>query len=807
MQQFKNSFKYGQTSESFAQSMLKGDLKGLKESSLKTCINGTPLGYEGIEQRRGYQLNSVINTKDDFKQFPLTLSKTQAQILIFENQIIINAPAYQKYFVTPLPQDKIYDITSIQDVLTNGKDQLFIASSRGIDVFSITDNFFNAQNGSNVLTPVPVTGLDTATLVGTATNVYYLLSTKSEQNGTITLGGIGGGTPARPEIPTFQVGNVRLEQLSNSGLSNLYLEDNANFFIGDEISVKGVDTGFGVYNFMGKVSKKILGYKFVLNGQTSIYPSNMIPVPISRNPSGRNAVYFNIPDQFTVVTLVVLSGLSPQLFDPTEVYPSLPFSNIVRGYRLKNVAGTDLVEVETSCRTTLNAQVLITSSQGISGNGFSMYLNTDNRLYISYDNIAKASEVGNFTNFASGTDDLVATTPLNLAIQGVNQIKWIWKLRDRGTLFGTDVGLKLLNYGANSFRLGISDISDIIPSPIRPISATINGIGGVAFANSTQDKIMFLASQSTLQTPVEDLTRFVDFFLNDKIIKLVSVPYRAGEMTMALTQSGKVYRLITGNNDKFGWTRDNFDIIETFPSISNFPTLGKGKVWYLDNSTSLYYLWINNAYVQTNFYSTTIYDISVYNNQLVVIFLINQIPNVQLVKVICNLDLTQNTTADLWDNIPSLDYNFDTPNNVFINQDLNSPVYYPSQIDISFKEAIIRPSEMFLETHYDEYVGNGRSSKTLNRQIKNRVIHGDNLYDVLVGYKGARINYIGNKEWFTFLDNKKYIAQTTGITPTPISGDIPIIPSGIARLITCTIKSQNTTPTVIRSEEYQIDFP
>ncbi len=833
MQIFKNNFRYGQTAESFAQSMLKGELQVLKEQSLKTCINGTPVGYQGIEQRKGYKLYSLINREDDFVQFPVKLSKTECTILIFTDKIIICLPDTNKYFVTPLDSNFIYDITTIQDVVTNSKDRLFISSSRGIDVYNITNNFQNTASGGNILVKSNITGLDSINLKSVTANVYFFYkNTLSFPVNNAWTGGNGLNalfpyTFAHVNASSVGVAGIttanRTTFITNSvdtSLTNLYIEVVPGLSIGDIVSFTAtLPAPLGqVIKFSGQILSRVQGYKFNSLGLIKIYPSTLPPQIATNTFNGVASNIYNIPTNASSTELFIIGNFT----EGKNIIDYIPNSSapIESQYYVRGVSTGSLLRwLDSICFPNANVQILVTSNQGaISNKGFSMYANTDNRLNIAYDNIAKASEVGNLTNFTNGQDNLTETSPLELTIQGVTQIKWIWKLRDRGVIYGTDVGIKLLNQGASSFRLGVIDISDKVPSKVKPVSATINGIGGVVFVNNEQNKILFLASQSTLQTPVEDLTQFVDFFLNDKIVKLVSVQYRSGEMTMVLTESQKVYRLVTGNNDKFGWVEDKFYVENEYNFFSELPENGEFKIWYKVKFASIanqinnvadnkYYLWNGTEYIETQFAPMEVYDISTYKEQLVIIFTVKHLLGVKPVKVTGILDLNAQTTADLYTTIPELNYIFRIPEQIFINNNINLPVYYPIQIDQSFLTAIIQPSRMFLETHYDEYLNRGRSSKTLNRTINYRVINGENLYNIKLGYKQIDINDEGRKEWFEQNDTTVYIRrEDVNLNPITVSGDFIADNSLKAPLITCTIQSDNLYPTIIRSEEYHVKF-
>lgn len=831
MKSFKNSAKYGQTSENLSESMLKGEWQNLKENSLKTCINATPLGHDGIEQRRGYQISCLENTQQNFVQFPLKLSKTEAQILIYQNRIIINIPETEKYFITPLEASNIYNITSIQDVLTNGKDQLFIASSRGIDVFNINQNFFNATSGSNILTLQATQGLDGSSITGANTNTYLYL-----------FQGLKPILDVYPFYPSYFASNITpfvprdYSRFYVGAPSAFYIEVSSSFGIGDTVNTTVTlpfsnqeTNASSSYLVSGKIIRRIRGFKYTNNGLVKIYPFSTLPI---QNPNFPTLI--TVPSSATSVELFEIDNISLfEFLKPTlNIFGTITSYNIYPriindlSYVVIGLPDANSVTVGEMCFTNQNVLVTSVSNEGqISNKGFSMYMNTDNRLYIAYDNVVKASEVGNYTNFVVPTTDtekgdlLTALSPLNLSLQGVTNIKWIWKLRDRGTLFGTDAGIKLLNYGASSFRAGISDISDLVPSEIHPISATINGIGGVAFANNEKNKIMFLASQSTLQTPADDLTKYVDFFLTDRIKKIVSVQFLSGEMMMVLTEKGKCFRLITGGNDKFGWVEDQFYIQEEYNFISDLPAIGEFRVWYLvkyttlenkENNilTNIYYVWDGIEYKETPFNSITIYDISTYQEKLVIIFNISNIPTVNPVKIIGILNMENETTVDLYRNVPTLDYIFTMPEIIFINQNRNLPIYFLSQINQSFLDAVIQPQEMYLETHYDEYMNRGKNSKFLNRQIVDRVINGDNLYNVKIGYNGLRTNIIGASKWYKMTSGQKTIKRKdVDENNVLISGNIPINPSSLAPLLTCTIKSRNLIPTKIKSDSYTIKFP
>lgn len=834
MKTFINSFNAGEVSATFNESQLSGDLKALQYISVKRLENGIPSGHEGLMQRNGYNFLFLINSDERFRIFPLYIGEEKSYIIILENRLIIISTEYKRYYITFFPPaNKII----LDENLYCDDDRLrfiYITAGTGLFIYELTGSIAEAPIGSDILAKVNVdnTGLDIFNSLNISyQDVYFCLS--ASPSGTRVNPIIG--VAVNPfTIDIFS--QVFFDDRYDDILSGIYIPYNAQMKIGNfvnfDFTIKNKRSPVYSLNFnvKAKITQSIRCIKFLnKDGQKVIYANSSKPLDL-KSPLSQQI--FNIPETYTVELFFKLDFNLSELINNEENAGRLINSCIELGVPDVNIRKSsrgilnrkpfidshflyfDNVLIESIADINTNVKIQITDPSIKNISTFA----SNSRLNIGYRNIWRTSKIGNYTDFIikkiletsepdlTQNDEIKAIDPLFLPLQNVTQIKWFINLKDRGVVAGTDAGIKLLPADATSFRLGIIDISNTPVSYVKPITCTINGNGGILFTNLERTNILFLSSLSTFETPIEDLTKYADFFLTDKIKKIVSVVFRAGEMTLVLTDAGKVFRLVTGNSDKFGWSREIFDIIKEYRNVESFPERGKNKIWYFDKSTKQYYIWKKDKYVQTAFKPIEVEDISTYLNQLIIVFGIDNIPNVKPVKVVTVLDTTNEITSDLWSTLLPFDYNFDMPDNVFINANQpNLPVYFIDQVDQSFKDAIVRPQQFTAVTHFNEYVGSNGNSKTLNRYIQDMIVNVKNAYGLEMGYK---LFTRDNKE---VEKTQEYIARTfqridDDLNPLVTLGNVKVPNSYQAEKIAITMRSANTLPVSIFSLTYNINF-
>jgi hypothetical protein len=416
---------------------------------------------------------------------------------------------------------------------------------------------------------------------------------------------------------------------------------------------------------------------------------------------------------------------------------------------------------------------------------------------------------------------LTSDDPISVTLDDAENIYWIIPIKDLGQLIGTSTGLRLLNPQATSFRLGIISSNDTIPSSIPPVVATINGVSGIIFVSADRSKLFFLQAVSQiLSIQMLDLTQFFNAFESDPIKRVVQVPFLSDRMTAVLTEGGNLYRLVTGNNDKFSWSRDMYGAVESYNGVSKFPRVGFNKTFYLDTSTvpATRYTWSVNQYILTSQTIPQLMDITTYNNNFLTFFNVDAVDSAPQSIVMAKQDLVNDlsdlllqTTVDFYLTTPSYQTQFlvqEQISNITL-PDLQNTVIPSGMIPVSYLFYLLLPSKMSIETHYDEYPGSGNKvgSKGFNRRVENLIVTGSNLFNVIVGYNAAKQDYFGNYTWYTQDVYRRFSVQMPFSQPTNLMGNFAVRSSNSGLRLTIYINSYNIIPCVISTITYNLLFP
>jgi hypothetical protein len=861
-----NTLKYGEISSRYADNITEGELLKLKNNSLAACQNAFALGYDGVQQRNGWQLQGAIfDSAPNFVTFEVKFQDGNAILFVAQQYLLLWVPDVEKYYYTQLSKENWYDYSTVTSVTTDQLSTLFIASSRGLDAWTLIGNIYTSENGFSILKKTIIEGISVNGVTTLNTTFYFVFAKKNLNENIVNING--------SNVTIVSNDPVLNQQTLDLDISGVWFPSNGSIQIGTEVSYNFTITKYYIYNgaeersvtyeYQGtakvlKIKAGHINQSYARNAYSVIYPDSTVPsvaAPITGasvvNPTtpwtGQTFCKLDIPILFSglvnsgsgvVTASSFIPLLSPFVTNDTAKNGVSGIWNIKAEFanNAKNIYASmvrySFATFRPAPLTPLSryTQCDLLSFSSNTG-GFLQYSPSNptistlpyvtsyqSRLWLcSYSSIY-ASEVNNALNFVTDPetkDKLTSPTPIQVTLDDSASIYWIIGIKDLGQLIGTNQGLKLLSPNATSFRLGIISSNSTVPSPVPPVFATINGISGIIFVSFDYSKVLFLQAVSQLESvQMLDLTQFFNAFEADPIKKIISLPFLSDRMTCVLTQGGVLYRLVTGNNDKFSWSRDVYGTNEVYSNFASFPKAGFNKVFYTAEDTGTLYVWLNNRYVEIQYEVPSIFDITTYYTTALGFFNFPAVddnpPSILIAAQNLTDDLTDlalKTTVDFYVNTPTQE-TLSMPIPTFTNPRIGGIV--PARnLDPDFLQYLLLPSKMDIQTHYDEYNGGsgGKPSKNFNRRIEDLTVTGNNLFNVIIGYNSAKQDFNGNYAWYRQDIYRRFTVQTPISQATNLNGNFAVRPSNNGLRVSIYIASFNLVPTIITSISYSILFP